>query len=100
MGQLSSVEYGYEEPRHCGECGMEEKDGCCDTEFKVVKLQDSHQWTKAGMDFKNSFTIPSRHIEYFSFTNARYDLATSAKYSSPPDRRTNTLYTHICNYRI
>ena len=50
MGKLASVEYGIDTHETCGKCGMKDTPGCCETESKVVKVQDEHQWAKAGME--------------------------------------------------
>lgn len=94
MGQLSNVEYGYDDHDSCGTCGMKEKDGCCNTELKIVKVEDSHQWVKSGSITKKSFTISTADSErYVSIPPAYYSVYASS-YHSPPDRRTNSVYLH------
>jgi hypothetical protein len=100
MGKLSSVEYGYNEHHHCGKCGMEKKDGCCNTEFKVVKLQDSHQWTKSASISKKSFTLSYDYTHPSSFITPLYHEVVSIRYDSPPDRRTTEVYLHTNVFRI
>jgi hypothetical protein len=100
MGKLSSVDYGYNEHDHCDECGMAKNDGCCNTELKVVKLQDSHELLKSNLQLLKYCTqffnvshifAPEVISDYkeFNFT-----------YYSPPDRRTNLVYLHTSILRI
>lgn len=100
MGQLSSVEYGYDEHNHCDKCGMEQKDGCCNTEFKLVKLQDSHQWAKSDW-------LAAKYISTLTFfTSASYrhtplhHRVIDSRYYSPPDYRMNAIYLHTSILRI
>jgi hypothetical protein len=94
MGQLSNVEYGFDDHDLCGKCGMEEKDGCCDTELKIVKVEDSHQWVKSGSIAKSSFAISTPANSYSSFVAPISRRIRDYSYHSPPDRRTNLVYLH------
>jgi hypothetical protein len=94
MGQLSSVEYGYHKHDRCGKCGMAEKDGCCDTELKVVKLQDSHQWAKSFSLFKKVINVSSYNSDQYTFLIPRSYQPYISGYHSPPDRRDNEVYLH------
>jgi len=94
MGQLSSVEYGYDEHKSCGRCGMDEKDGCCNTELKIVKVEDSHQWVKPGSIAKKSFAISTPDYGRNNFVIPAYQGLYAVPYHSPPDPRTNFVYLH------
>jgi hypothetical protein len=100
MGKLSSVEYGYNEHDHCDECGMAENDGCCNTELKVVKLQDSHELGKSNLLLPKSFTefFNVGHIFAPDVTSDYKDF--NFTYHSPPDRRANLVYLHTSILRI
>jgi hypothetical protein len=100
MGQLSSVDYGYDEHTQCEKCGMTEKDGCCNTEFKVVKLQDSHEWAKSGW-LPGKYIATSRYSpgELSFYTSLPHQIIKSG-YHSPPDYRMNALYLHTSILRI
>jgi hypothetical protein len=101
MGELSSVEYGYHGHTKCGACGMEEKDGCCNTELKVIKLQDSHEWTKPGwLPGNNNVTLPFTAMQAFSFSAPLHTQGNSSIYFSPPDYRMNSIYLHTSILRI
>lgn len=100
MGQLSAVDYGDDERNHCSTCGMKEDDGCCSSELKVIKLQDSHQWAKPDSQInKDVHTIalytkaPHQHIPL------HYRLV-DLRYHSPPDNRANLVFLYTSVFRI
>jgi hypothetical protein len=91
MGELSNVDYGYDKHQACEKCGMTEKDGCCNTEFKVVKLEDSHQW-KTPTSLNPPFSLPAFNDRPL-LTFDRYKPGNfSLYYHSPPDHRANNVY--------
>ena len=92
MGKLSKVEYGHDKHQACEKCGMTEKDGCCNTEFKVVKLEDSHQW-KTPASLNPPLSLPLFSDRPFLLTFERYKPGNiSRNYHSPPDHRANYVY--------
>jgi hypothetical protein len=93
MGQLNNVEYGYDEHDSCSKCGMKEKDGCCNTELKIVKLEDSHQW-EPGSIAKKSFALAITDWHRPVFLVSAYRSLYAPGYHSPPDQRTNFVYRH------
>lgn len=97
MGKKASVEYGYKEDKGCGICGMKEKQGCCHDEFKVVKLDDSHQLAKA--DWKMSLPMVDAPVAVDDTPTGfpRNAEFLSLKYHSPPDPKGNSVYLH---YRV
>lgn len=42
MGKVASVDLMHSSDK-CGNCGMKSNEGCCKDEFKIVKLDDTHQ---------------------------------------------------------
>lgn len=100
MGELSSVDYGYKKAGHCGECGMKEKDGCCNTAFKVITLQDSHQWSNPGEFVKNLLVVENSFHNQFSFSVRLFNVANAITYYSPPNKRLNEVYLHTAVFRI
>lgn len=99
MGDLSSVNYGFEKDEACGKCGMKEKKGCCTTEYKLVKLQDEHQLAKTSIEFVQlDVAIPENELILSSFVDKLSHL--SLAYHSPPDRQFNSIYLHNCVFRI
>lgn len=94
MGNLSSVEYGFSGNDGCGKCGMKEKKGCCETEYKLIKLQDAHELAKLTVEFGQSALAVAPCI--FQFTPIDKEQSHLAlQYHSPPDRRVNSIYLHI-----
>ena len=94
MGQLSNVEYGYDEHEACGKCGMQEKDGCCDTEMKLVKVEDSHQGASWSSIEKKSINLPAPGYPSSFLTAPITQREYSIAHHSPPDRRMNLVYLH------
>lgn len=94
MGALSSVEYGYDDHQSCGKCGMQEKDGCCNTELRIVKLDDSHQWVNSDSVKKKSFTLSLPAIDQFDFFTSRNHSVIRVFYHSPPDPRIGLVFLH------
>lgn len=99
MGELSQVVYGFDDHDACGTCGMTEKDGCCNTELKIVKVDDSHQWVNPALGFNNIEIIPQ--LDHPLVQTDLFDQELSFQsYHSPPDRRINSLYLHTGILRI
>ena len=99
MGDLSSVEYGKEDTETCGKCGMKERKGCCETEYKFVKLQDAHQLVKTTVIFNQlPAELPVHFVSHDIFIKEQTHL--SLNYHSPPDPRVNAVYLHNCVFRI
>jgi hypothetical protein len=94
MGQLSNVGFGYDKHNACNKCGMTEKEGCCNTELKFVKLEDSHQWEHPGSVKKTVFP-PILNEHPLNYSAEHYEPLTPVQYHhSPPDHRANYLYLH------
>jgi hypothetical protein len=99
MGAVSSVTYGHEAPESCGKCGMKEKDGCCHSELKVVKLDDVHQQAAKALAIAQIAELPVVYFESaVAAYNSRKDFVNS--YHSPPDNRINSVYLHTNVFRI
>lgn len=94
MGQLSKVDFGYDKHDACNKCGMTEKGGCCDTEIKFVKLEDSHQWQQAE-SVKKLVSLPILREHLLVYPTECYEPVIASRYHhSPPDHRANSLYLH------
>ena len=100
MGELSNVDYGYDSHDACDNCGMQEKDGCCNTELKVVKLDDSHQWSQLGFDKKQVILSIIEDRPLVFLITRDYPLSLRRFQESPPDPRTNSLYLHTSVFLI
>ncbi len=60
MGQLSAVSYSYHDAHSCSKCGMENKKGCCHSDFAIVKISDDQQSMKTGFSFVGPVTNRNR----------------------------------------
>ena len=100
MGKVASVKYGFVDKKVCSVCGMESKHGCCHDEYKVIKLDDSHQLSKANHDFlKSPFSLPEKHFIIASvlLLQNRHHFT---PHHSPPDPDDNPVYLLNCVFRI
>jgi hypothetical protein len=102
MNKLASADIGAVETDTCGKCGMEveEGNGCCRDEVKVVKLTADHfatQWVQAlkitgaaVISFTGYFTIP-----YYSITEQ-----TTVRVHGPPFAQSPPAYLLNGVFRI
>ncbi|MGE5107184.1 MAG: HYC_CC_PP family protein [Sphingobacteriales bacterium] len=103
MGKLSSAEYGAAKTSKCDKCGMQEsqkKKGCCHTENKIYKLDDSHNYVKSLIDFsKTSIAAPEEVINMDQPWQG-VEKTLVLQYHSPPDKRCSSVYLYNCVFRI
>ncbi len=100
MGHVINIDYRYKDSKVCDRCGMENKKGCCHNEFKIVRLTDDQQTTKANIQlaqvqaliqvFDINLTQPTQGLEKIK----------TLQYHSPPDKRLTAVYLHDCVFRI
>ena len=103
MGKLSSAEYGVAKVSKCDKCGMMEtqkKKGCCHTESKIFKVDDSHNYVKSNVDF--SKIVIAAPVGFISFNQSLpgVEKALALKYHSPPDSRSSSVYLYNSVFRI
>ena len=99
MGDLSSIQYGISGDEACSKCGMKEKKGCCQTDYKLVKLQDAHQVSKSLVTFSQyEAELPAFAEQQAPLIEELSQL--SLRYLSPPDPRGNSVYLHNSIFRI
>lgn len=103
MGKLSSAEYGVAKVSKCDKCGMKEtqkKKGCCHTENKIYKVNDSHNYVKTSVDFsKITIVTPVETISSEQPVQG-VERTLALQYHSPPDSRTSSVYLYNCVFRI
>ena len=100
MGRIAGVSYGHEAAHACSKCGMQEKDGCCETEHKLVKADNDHIYAKhlsAPITFETIVrnTFPDDPGNELSTT-----IHFGSHYHSPPDYRSNHLEVYNSVFRI
>jgi hypothetical protein len=100
MGRVEGVTYGAEAEHRCDKCGMEQREGCCDTEHKLVKADSDHIFAK-------SIEAPSTFAALTPAVSPGYNLSFSPlreiytkRYHSPPDFRSNNLSVYNSVFRI
>lgn len=101
MGSIASVEYGYDDHDACGKCGMkEQREGCCHTEYNLVKLDDEHQVVPADLpSFEMPVSIIPDEIVWIDPAPAQIP-PTAFTYDDPPDPYSNSIWLHHCVFRI
>jgi len=100
MGRVAGVTYGHEAEHKCDKCGMEKKNGCCETEHKLVKADNDHISAKvvqAPVSFTTALpaVFPEINISILTFRE-HYN----SQYHSPPDFRSNNLPVYNSVFRI
>lgn len=100
MGEFAGVNYGHVQDESCGKCGMEQKDGCCQTEHKFIKAAEEHLFVKDLSEF--NFTTPAVLTVFPGYysTDHEHQQPYSTQYHSPPDIRINQLAVYNCVFRI
>ena len=77
-----------------------EKENCCDTQTKWIKLQDAHQPVKLPKQVKQ----PGAEAGIPRFTVAGRLMTAgrdhTLQYIAPPNQKVNPIYLHNCVFRI
>ncbi|WP_228412455.1 HYC_CC_PP family protein [Chryseobacterium sp. G0240] len=85
----------------CGKCGVKDKKGCCKTEIKVVKVDDSQRSDLLTIDFLSQISeIPVTPLFFFvdrSFSASKF---TRIQINAPPEYSPVPIYINHCNFRI
>lgn len=101
MGEVASVNYGHEKEHACDKCGMEQKDGCCHTEHKIIKSEDDHVRVKSATVSNNWLTdIPLVYFNEIVYNYPSPQEQYFFYYSSPGNYRLNNLHLYNSVFRI
>lgn len=103
MGDIASVEYGYDDHDVCGKCGMKEsakKKSCCHTEFKLVKLQDAHQLVKANAQLIEAPVAVLTQSLLLNYLVPAQETSIPYATHTPPDKQVDPVYVLNCVFRI
>ncbi|WP_228427971.1 HYC_CC_PP family protein [Chryseobacterium oncorhynchi] len=85
----------------CGKCGVKEKKGCCKTEIKIVKVDDSQKSDLMNVDFLGQISeIPTTHPFFFADKSFSASKFTQIQINGPPEYKPVPIYIHHCNFRI
>ena len=84
----------------CGTCGTHQKKGCCDSEVKILKTDQSQKADLLKLTFSESvlesvqayFNIPT-----FSVSNSKFS---TLKINAPPEKWSVPIFIQHCNFRI
>jgi len=85
----------------CGKCGVKEKKGCCKTEIKVVKADDSQKSDLLVINFLSQI-VPALTQQQFFFVDKSFSAAkfTQIRINGPPEYRPVPIYINHCHFRI
>ena len=89
MGRVAGVTYGQEAEHKCDKCGMEKKNGCCETEHKLIKADNDHIYTKtvsAPLSLTTALPIVFPDLNILITPSQEHF---NSRYHSPPDVRSN-----------
>lgn len=85
----------------CGKCGVKDKKGCCKTEIKVVKVDDSQKSDLLNINLLTSISELPVNDQFFSvdrsFSASKF---TQIQINAPPEYSPVPIYIHHCNFRI
>lgn len=101
MGNKTGVEYAYHADRQCHRCGMENRQGCCHDEYKVVKIADDQLVAKTNLAFLSGPTTDAVAFNVsLSLPIQGQNLFLSGSYHSPPDPRSSSIYQYDRVYKL
>lgn len=85
----------------CGKCGVKEKKGCCKTEVKVVKVDDSQKSDLLKIDFSSQMApMFIQHGFFFIDKSFSASKLTQIRINGPPEYKPVPIYLNHCNFRI
>ncbi|AZA85221.1 hypothetical protein C1637_13940 [Chryseobacterium lactis] len=85
----------------CGKCGVKDKKGCCKTEIKIVKVDDSQKSDFLKIDFLSQISeIPAEPQFFFVDRSFSVSKFTQIQINAPPEYRPVPIYINHCNFRI
>jgi hypothetical protein len=100
MGKISSVDLFDHGNEKCGKCGMTSSDngGCCKDEYKIVKLQDSHNLADAAFKIFQFTSVPAVPFSHLVLVFNKEPKVARINFS-PPDLNLPSRSILYCNYR-
>jgi hypothetical protein len=100
MGKISGVDYTYSNSDKCGKCGMENKKGCCHSDFKIIKIADDQQLAKANINFSHAPVLLNSFVINLSQPLQGIEKILAFQYHSPPGHKGSAVYLYNCVFRI
>lgn len=102
MGKVASAGFFHNDSGQCGKCGMQSADngGCCKDEFKMVKLNDSHQLFNNDINISVPLALLNTCHNNFDSDLTAVQLSSQVHNNSPPDSGNPFLYILHCVFRI
>lgn len=100
MGRIADAKYAYSDDDQCSKCGMDNKNGCCHTEFKIVKLTDDQQQAKAYSNFDQTAIAVVHYSLSFLQPVQGVQVNHAIIHHSPPEGPDSPLYLSNSVFRI
>jgi hypothetical protein len=101
MGKVASADFYHNDSGKCGECGMESgNENCCKDDFKIVKLDDSHQLF--NNDINISIPVALLHSYHYNIDSDLKAVQSSSQVlnNSPPNSSHPSLNILHCVFRV
>jgi hypothetical protein len=103
MGKISSVDINHNKTETCV-CGMSLKEtsnkGCCKTEFKMVKLEDTHKAAYAFYEIQAPAVLLPSVTSLFQQVDLQQSAEVYADIHGPPLLSEQDTYLFNCVFRI
>ncbi len=103
MGKISDIQVNQVPEERCI-CGMSKKEtsskGCCKTEFKMVKLEDTHKASFASYDIQTPVALVSRSMSLLEAPLYYANDKVYADIHGPPLISQQDTYLLNCVFRI
>lgn len=103
MGKVSNVQVNQVPEERCI-CGMSKKEtsskDCCKTEFKMVKLEDTHKASSASYDIQTPVALVSRSLSLLEVPSYYSNDKVYADIHGPPLLSEQDTYLLNCVFRI
>jgi len=100
MGKPHDIEYAYQNNKTCGNCGMENRKGCCHNDLRIIKLADDQQVAKVNFTLPAlTIALPAEYPPVFCLLRDP-DAVSGNGYHSPPDKMGSSHYLFLSVFRI
>ena len=100
MGRIAEVGYAYNASDKCDKCGMKNKEGCCHSEFKIVKLNDDQQQVKTDISSGQSLVALLHYTSSILQPLQGFEKMEAIHHYTPPDVHQVPLYLSNTVFRI
>lgn len=98
MGEVYAV--NLVEKEGCTKCGMAMNEDCCKDEFKIIKINDSHQLISNEINFDPSYAYINNYYKIFDPVAYHVTIPVTTNNNSPPQSQDLSRYILHCVFRL